>query len=460
MSVNGESYAFSENVDAEHTVDPADVDWEAIFDAHAGSDGLLDLSTRTDVVQAEVDGIESSLQADALLKEAADAGHIEERGGDYYLETGTETIDADDVDWVSLFEAVAGGVGQRLPTSEIKRSVNIKSELGLRSEDTAAELVEQARERGIIVLTEVNGAKGLYLSDGLERARASETGTETEATAETAEATQETRPELEALREQSDDVEEYASQLEGLLTDVLDRLEAVEERQDRQEERANTFFKENRRQRVGLTEIQMERLQEGKVISRDGVDESVLEDEFGENLAIVGDDNNHIRLMNPDTEEATNSGTKTEIPDFGKYCDLEAELLKLNYKVKSKDELLNERGGRNKYRALVIWRNKFLIGDKQRGKLQISGQDVRETILEYAQFDTSETSMDTTANRVMDRFEEWTNGALTKELDDAGRSCLRGDVEDIQDESCPQFRSREGEGGTEVVSPIAMDEIS
>ncbi|ELZ05714.1 hypothetical protein [Natrialba aegyptia] len=456
MSVEGESATFEESVPETHTVDPAEVDWAAIGAEHASSDGLLDASHRTDALTTSIDGIENSRQASALLVDAAEQGHIDERNGDYYVPVdGGDRIDVTDVDWHAVFEEVAGGVEQPLPP-EGKRNLGIMFELDLANEDEADELVEDALDHGVI--TSSAGQSGLYLADALDQSTTDTATSTTDDPVETADET--TRPELEALRKGSDDLEEYVGQLEGLLTDVLDRLDAVEERQDRQEEQANKFFKENRRQRVGVTEIQMERLQEGKVVSRDGVDENVLKDEFGDNLAIVGDDNNHIRLMNPDTEESGGGGSVTEIPDFDKYCDLEAELLKLNYKVKSKQDLLNERGGRNKYRALVIWRNKYLVGDDQGDTLQISGEDVRETILEYAQFNASASGMDTTANRVMDRFEDWTNGALTKELDKKGRSCLRGDVEDIQDECCPQFRSREGSDGTEGVSPIAMDEIS
>ena len=167
MSVNGESLAFDENVDADHSVDPDDVDWRSIFDTHAASDGLLDMSTRADAVQTEVDGIQNSRQAEALLSEAADAGFIEERGTDYYLGDDSDETTVDDVDWRVLFADVAEGVTNPLPSAG-KRKFLIKSRLGLESEQQADELIADACDRGLIVRTTVGETSGLYLADALE----------------------------------------------------------------------------------------------------------------------------------------------------------------------------------------------------------------------------------------------------------------------------------------------------
>lgn len=164
MSVEGDSLAFHENVDADHGVDPETVDWQAIRDEYAASDGLLDVSSRTDALTQTVDGIENSRQASGLLVSAVECGLIEERDGDYYVPGDDGTIDADAVDWEQVFESVAGSVDQALPSAG-KRNLAIEVELGLESTEQADELVTQALKRGLIVQTE----GGLYLSDALEQ---------------------------------------------------------------------------------------------------------------------------------------------------------------------------------------------------------------------------------------------------------------------------------------------------
>lgn len=180
MSVEGESLAFDdETVDPDHDVDPADVDWYGIFEGYAGSDGLLDGSTRVDVISSEVDGIENARQAEALLSEAATEGLLEERGGDYYLDDVTaakQTVT--DIDWRTLFEEVAGDVTAPLP-DYTARNVLIQSHLGLGSEEEADAIVTAAKDRGVITNTTIGEETGFFLTDALEQAHESATSEQT-----------------------------------------------------------------------------------------------------------------------------------------------------------------------------------------------------------------------------------------------------------------------------------------
>lgn len=169
MSVQGESRQVGD-LPSEAPVDPADVDWDAIREEWADDDGLLTVSERTDAISQTVPEVTQATEATAVLSNAIEAGYIEERGEDYYIPGGEsdDTLDATDVDWESLFEAVTDGgtVTEPLPDAS-KRAIPIQLELGLEKIDDANALVEDARERGIIVNTEVNGTKGLYYSDAI-----------------------------------------------------------------------------------------------------------------------------------------------------------------------------------------------------------------------------------------------------------------------------------------------------
>lgn len=450
MSVNGESFAFEDSVEANHDVDPAGVDWVSIFNQYTGSDGLLDLSTRADVIRREVDGIHNSRQAEALLAAAADGGYIDERDGDYYLERSGGGLSVDDIDWRELFADVAEGVSNPLPSAG-KRKFLIKSHLGLDSEEVVDELISDAFDRGIIVNTD----GGLYLTDALENGQ-SATDSDADVTADDGPDTDggnETRPELEALREDSDDVEEYVGNLEGLLTDVLDRLEAVEKRQDRQDERADTFLKENQEQRVGLSELQIRRLREGDMLSTDGVDMDVLRDEFGDDLVEVSG-GNAVRLAEPKIDE--DSSRSTDLPNFEEYCELEAERLKLHLKLRTPEDI--KRDGIYKYRCLTIWSNAEMLAtsnDEFAGKMAITKPQVESWILKHARNGAKESSMDTVCNRVMDEMSGRTDGVIEKKIRN-GNSVLVFEVDEIEDARCPRFQSRSiggGDGG-DLITPL------
>lgn len=241
MSVDGESLAFDENVDAEHDVDPDDVDWFRIFDEHAGSDGVLDGSTRVDVIGSEVDGIENSRQAESLLNDAASEGHIEKRNGHYCLESvADQPVDAKSVDWHAVFESVAGGIGKPLPSSEIKRSLSIKGELGLETEDQAAELVTNAIDRGIVVGIEVNDTREYYLADGLEEADVSPVESQPEPTGSGSGRSE--RPEEESsetARPEPSSMER--GELESEVQDLRKQVDGMEKRFDAMSSRMDTF---------------------------------------------------------------------------------------------------------------------------------------------------------------------------------------------------------------------------
>lgn len=269
-----------------------------------------------------------------------------------------------------MFESVAGGIGQPLPSSAIARKLEVQNELGLESEEEAETLITDARERGIIAATEVDGVSGFYLSDGVGAATQSSQDIGTETTTEA------TRPELEALRSESNGLEEYVGQLEGLLTNVLERLEAVEERQHNQDERFNDYVREkNEEQRVGLTELQIRRLREGDMLSTDGVDMSVLRDEFGDDLVEVSG-GDAVRLAEPKVDQ--DSSRSTELPDFENYCELEAERIKLHLGFRTPDDVKGD--GIYKYRCLTIWSNAETLttsSDSFPGKMTITKGQVQ-----------------------------------------------------------------------------------
>lgn len=449
MSVEGESLAFSdETVPDTHSVNPADVDWAAIGDEHAASDGLLDLSHRTDALTQTVDGIETSRQANALLASAAEQGYIDEQDGDYYLPATDDEIDATDVDWHAVFESVAGGVGKPL-TAGGKTNLGISLELGLDSPEEADRLVEDARDRGLI--TSLPNKTGLYLADGIEAAQ-TDSGPAPQPDSSVSE-TPQTRPELEALREDSDGMDEYVDQLEGLLTNVLDRLDAVEERQDRQDERVNEYVREkNEEQRVGLTELQIRCLRDGDMLSTDGVDMDALREEFGDDLVEVSG-GSAVRLAEPKTDDSSRS---TELPDFEDYCELEAERLKLHLQLRTPDDV--QADGIYKYRCLTIWSNAETLAtsnDEFPGQMVITKAQVESWLWKHARNGAKKSSMHTVCNRVMDEMADRTGGVIEKKVRN-GNSVLVFSTDDLEDARCPRFQSRSldgGEGG-DLITPL------
>lgn len=453
MSVEGESLSFHEEVPGTHDVDPAEVDWQEIREAWADSDGMLNASSRVDVIGRAVDGITSSTQAESLLTEAADRGFIEERGGDYYIETqAEESVTADQVDWEHVFKEVAGGIDRPLPSSA--RGLQIAMNTDLAGENEGLEAFEDAKEKGIIVLTKRDDdeVRKAYLADGLEQASSAASGMEETAAGD--DGGQQTRPELEALREESDDLEEYVGQLEGLLTNVLDRLEAVEERQENQDERFNEYVKEkNEQQRVGLSELQIRRLREGDMLSTDGVDMEVLRDEFGDDLVEVSG-GSAVRLAEPKVDEDTSRST--ELPDFEDYCELEAERLKLHLQLRTPEDVKGD--GIYKYRCLTVWSNAETLAtsnDEFPGKMVITKGQVESWIMKHARNGAKQSSMDTVCNRVMDEMADRTDGVIEKKIRN-GNSVLVFETDDLEEARCPRFQSRslDGEDGSDLITPL------
>lgn len=448
MSVEGDRLAFDDAVESDHDVDPTDVDWRTVFAEHGGDDGILGASVRTDAVIEEVDGIENSRQAESLLADAADRGVIDRQNNDYVIDH--DPIEEIEVDWHAVFESVAKGIDQPLPSSG-KRGFLIQNELGLESEDQAHELVERARERGIIVQAEVNGSSGLFLSNGLDDARAT---TDTDETATPDETTTETRPELEALREQSSDVEEYANNLEGLLTDVLDRLETVEERQERQDDRFHEYVKEkNEEQRVGLTELQIRRLREGDMLSTDGVEMDVLHDEFGDDLVEVSG-GSAVRLAEPKTDE--DSSRSTQLPNFDDYCELEAERLRLHLDLRTPEDVKND--GVYKHRCLTIWSNAETLATQNGefpGQMVITKGQVESWLWKHARNGADRKSMDTICNRTMNEMADKTDGVIEKKIRN-GNSVLVFGQDELEGARCPRFQARsiDREDGGDLITPL------
>ena len=425
-------------------VDPHDVDWEFIFEASAGGrDGSLGMIERTRAVQNHVPEITSEHTADRLVADALGQGLLVKNGDDIRLADADSTcsdIRADDIDWVSLFNAVVGSPRSKFPTTS--RFTHIKIYGPVDSESEAQAAWEDAVEQSIIVKKGQEGSDGpgMYLAED----RLPEVEKE-EAVSSDEEDSQEVHEAVSALREDADSESEYVDSMEGLLTDVLDRLERVENYQKR-------IFEEHNQQRTGITEIQVERLKEGAILSRDGVDEEMLIEDLGFDLIFVGQENDMVRLADRHQVEANEDVSATAMPDFDALCELEEARMKDVLGLATREEIESET--KNKYRAMTVWDDAEMLDVSDNdSRIVIPSSKVREKLDRVT--DVTGSSLNMAVSRAMEYVRDHSDGVF--ELEKGNSNKLVANKEDLVDAKISRFEkasieSSDGSANTVVSS--------
>lgn len=428
-------------------LDPEDIDWRELFREHTGSvGGKLGLVDRVKAVKSFTQ-ISNDDYAETLIGDAIEAG-ILERDQDYiYIasEGGDQNTEAsaEDVDWEAVFRGAAGSESGKISTQMLPDYINVYDD-AVDTSTEAEQLKEEALEKGIIEIRDGPEGQGTYLVDALVDSEDADVG----ASASESGQEQEVPEEIQALREQSSTQDEYVRALEGVVGELMKRVERVEQRQ-------NTLFDENRRQRTGLTEMQVNRLKQGAILSRDGVDEEALRQDLGLDIIIVGENSDMIRLADRHQAESNDDVRQTSLPDFDSLCDIEEVRMKNVLGMRDRDEIESE--SKDLYRAMSVWEDAEILDvTDNSSKIAIPSSKVREKCERIAPDDDgiSSSSFYTIAGRVMELLEEKSDGVL--EVEEGTENRLVGDIEELTEAKVARFQrstidSADGSGSSNTV---------
>lgn len=399
-------------LDEELTVDPSDVDWDAVY-KYGNGKGSLTPYEKTEAVRAVVDEVSTEQAAERLIGLAADEGLIEITAEGLQVPTavngqssttassngtGTEAqpqtgdIAPEEIDWVGYLDEYGAGPHESLPSSGQRKFTLALYVDAIQDESHAEELISQAIDDGVLVRENTS----LYLAP--ER-RPSRNKSITPSAGDTSE--RELHSAVENLREDSSGTEDYVRGLEDLVTTVLDRIETVENRQDK-------LFENHRRHETALNEIQVQRLKRGEPISRDGVDVERLERELDLDLIIVGENNDIVRLKDQHLEDPDKGSTA--LPDFSRLCLLEELRIKHLLGMMSREQIERSEG-KNVFRAMVVWSDAELLDTASRDdEIAIPTSKVKTKLDEHEDFKPD--SLRAIANTVLDTVARESEGVF------------------------------------------------
>ena len=246
------------------------------------------------------------------------------------------------------------------------------------------------------------------------------------------------------------DVAALAEKVESLENEVAELREEKEElKQELQAEKKHVeaLNRQLKTMKTGLTELQVQELQAGSMLSTDGVQEYRIQDELGIELQYCGEEQQYVRASDPE-DVGDEKAMAASLPDAAEMCQVEQ--LRQVYRRGLMD--LEELGDAETQRAILVWDNVDTLaeeaGDKQNRNWRISSEKVRRIIKKH--HDVQDGSLYELARRVMQRLPALTDGALTKEKQN-GNLTLVGKKERIQDELKPLYEGATMDDGSNVV---------
>lgn len=238
---------------------------------------------------------------------------------------------------------------------------------------------------------------------------------------------------VESLENEVEELQEENSDLESELEDTRNYAEALH----RQLETVKT----------GLTELQVQELQTGAMLSTDGIQEFQLEEELGLDLQYCGEEKGFVRLTDP-KDVGDEKAMGASLPDADQMCQIE----QLRQVYRRGLMGLEDLGDAETQRAVLVWDNIDTLaedtGDSDHRNWRITSEKVRRIIKKN--HDVQNGSLYELARRVMESLPTLTDGSLTKEKKN-GKLCLVGEQDRIQNELKPLYEAASMEDGSNVV---------
>lgn len=365
-----------------------------------------------------------------------------------------KTSVASKIDWDRIFDDWENG--DYIPRENLPRVLVYNSEY-VSSEAEAKEAVRDAINTGIVAMKR----KGVRLATSSDSDPDTGTPTPDVTVEDKDEPESDVHPTVQQLREIADTTPEYVASMESVLSEVLTRMDNVEDRmstvetrmddveetdQDR-EGRVNKIFDTYNEVRTGLTELQLRRLEDGELLSSDAVDVDALK-ELGYDPIIVGDNRDAVRLP-ADEQDDGDTGSSRDLPDFSQLCTLEELRIKNKLKLRSREDIENDTA--YKYRALVVWDDAGLLDVSDNpDEIAIPSSKVREKLLKIE--DISRPSSYEIAKRTMEKMtpegDNWSDGVFR--FDGSGNeNRIVADVEEYTTATVQRFSTSAvtGEGG-------------
>lgn len=232
-------------------------------------------------------------------------------------------------------------------------------------------------------------------------------------------------------------------------TDRVSELEAqVEQLQSELEDVRNYAEAAHRRFKTlqtGLLELQVRELQTGSMLSVDGINEFRLDDELGLDVEYVGDDQEYLRLENPD-DVGDEDAMAASLPNAEEMCRLEQ--LRQVWRRGLMD--LEDLGDADTQRAIRVWDNFDTMCSETgtNGKhWRVDSEQVRRLIDKHEDIDSG--SLYELARRTMDVMPRLTDGLLRVDKDDT--LYLVGTAEGIKDAMKPLYETSTLDGGHNIV---------
>lgn len=246
------------------------------------------------------------------------------------------------------------------------------------------------------------------------------------------------------------DVAALAEKVESLENEVKELREEKEELKSElqaEKKHAEALSRQLKTLKTGLTELQVQELQTGSMLSTDGVQEYRLSEELGLDLQYCGDEKQYVRLTDPQ-DVGDEKAMAASLPDADEMCQVEQ--LRQVWRRGLMD--LEDLGDAETQRAILVWDNIDALaeeaGDKQNRNWRVTSEKVRRIIKKH--HDVQDGSLYELARRVISRLPALTDGVLTAEKKNGSLALVGGKVR-VQDELKPLYEATTMEDGSNVV---------